>query len=260
MPVPNLAANRQDFQARDPVASARQSIVELDQALGPLDEYRAELNAKPKPHHATALMEAIRAKHPEAYLTEEELELAGRAWRCTECSAVHVAPHCCSGAPLIRAGVRFFAERPHLLKQLNGKSANGHDVTEPTADVTKVTDETDELRPMTSAERVRKHRAKRAAEQNGGGLIDELFPKGSPACDVDWEAHDPGGQAGQHRRAFKWQALEGERLAVECALLRDGAQISKGDIKAARKVARHWLGLATALENQRRPNLNRRKS
>jgi hypothetical protein len=259
MPVQSFSTNDKAFQA-DARARARQSITDLDQARGPLDEYRAKLQAKPKPQCATALMEAFRAKHPEAHLTDEELELAGRAWRCTECDEVHLMPRCC-GAPLIRAGVRFFADRPHLLKQFKEVKPNGHDATKNTPDATEngiaVRGRPPTGTALTSTERSRKHRAKRtAAAQNGGGLIDELFPKDSPACDIDWEAHEPGADAEQHRRAFKWQKLEAERLAVECALLRDGItsrHIHKSDIQNTRKIARYWANLAKKLEQLRRP-------
>lgn len=265
MPTSILTANGKDFQAdqREPVARSRQSIADLAKATEQINRDRAELAAKPMPR-GSALMELFRVKHPETVLTEDEQKKAGRALRCTGCDAV-VMPSCgCTNAPFVRAGPQFFANQPELLKQLKPVKPNGHDVTEAAADVTKVADATnvtpegDEFRPMTAAERMRRMRSKRAAEQTGGGgLIDELFPKDSPACDIDWEAQEPGADAKQHARAARWQLLEAERLAVEFAMLREG--VRPGDIKkdrhvkAVRKVARHWTELAEKLERMRRP-------
>jgi len=54
-----------------------------------------------------------------------------------------------------------------------------------------------------------------------------LFPKGSPACDIDWE-HDKDFDAEpddlQRSRAADWQLHEALRLAREFALLRPGTE------------------------------------
>jgi hypothetical protein len=98
----------------------------------------------------------------------------------------------------------------------------------------------------------RSYRRAKAAQPEGSSALDALFPPGSPACDEDFEAHDPDGGSFQHRRAFQWQVLEAERLAVESALLREGAKVNKGDLKKARSVARHWAELAKKLETKRK--------
>lgn len=240
--------------------ASRQSIADLDQAIGPLDAFRSEIARKPKPT-LSPLVERLKAKGYSDAEVGDAVAHATDKLRCSQCNAITPAP-CDCAVPYVRTGWRFFADRPELLKQLNGKGTNGHDVTDHHADVTKVPPETkdEELRPMTSAERVRKHRAKLAAERrNGnGGLIDELFPKDSPACDFDWEHGQDEGEADsfQRARAAKWQLLEAERLAVEFALLRDGttrAEITKEKIKSARKIASYWSNLAEQLVARRRP-------
>lgn len=261
MPAPVLSKNPATLQAgdsNDPRSLARKFIAEVDQAIEPLDEYRATLCAKPVPT-LHPLME--RLKDNGYSDTETDQVAVGKYIRCSCCNAItHAACEC--PAPLVRAGLRFFSEHPELLKQINGMSANGGDVTNTPADVTKVTSETDQpLVAMTGAERMRRSRAKLAAKSNSS-MVDALFPKGSPACDLDWEHDQEEGEPDSvlRARAAKWQMLEAERLAVEFALLRDGT--TTNEIKAsvhiagARKIARHWEQVAEKLQHRHRPDLN----
>jgi hypothetical protein len=268
MPNPILA-NPKDSQASDDAElltkirqAARQSIADLDQAIGPLDAFRAEIAAKPKPT-LSPLIERLKAKGYSDAEADDALAHATGKLRCSCCNAISAAA-CDCGTPYVRAGWRFFAEKPELLKQINGKGANRHDVTKSAPNVTKSTTSAGTLagrKPigevaMSPAERQRRKRAKRT---NGGSMIDQLFPKDSPACDFDWEHGQEEGESGafQRARAAKWQLLEAERLAVEFALLRDGttsAEIKPTvHIKAARKIARHWAKLADQLKARRRP-------
>jgi hypothetical protein len=86
--------------------------------------------------------------------------------------------------------------------------------------------------------------------------FDALFPKGSPACDIDWE-HDKDFDAEpddlQRRRAADWQLFEALRLAREFALLRPGTEpveISKRRrriMPRVREVIREWKQLLAKL-------------
>jgi hypothetical protein len=266
MPNPILPNSKRTSHAGDAakLLTIRQDnqrfIAELDPAIERLNAFRIEISAKPKPT-LSPLVDGLKAKGWSEAEAADALAHAADKLRCLQCDAItHAACDC--GTAYSRAGWRFFAEHPELLKQINGKATNGHDVTKSPTDVTKVPPETkaESHEPMSSAERVRRHRAKLAAERrNGRGLIDELFPKGSPACDFDFEHGtqdgDDDGGAFMRARAVKWQMLEAERLAVECALLRDGttgAEVKKLHISTALKVARHWVKLANQLRTQRR--------
>lgn len=237
-------------------SETRRIIAETDRAVPALDKYRAELAAKPLAT-PSPLMERLKAKGYDDAEADDALADARGKLRCMACDALaHATCEC--GTSYVRAGWRFFADRPELLKEIKAKGANGGNATAKPADATKVAPETvQELRPMTSTERSRRHRAK-SADANGTA-IDKLFPKGSPACDFDFEhgseEGDDDGGAFMRARAVKWQMLEAERLAVECALLRDGttsAEVKKVHIATALKIARHWTKLAEQLRTQRR--------
>jgi hypothetical protein len=86
----------------------------------------------------------------------------------------------------------------------------------------------------------RKNRPRKQPNTVGG-----LFPKGSPACGIDWE-HDPEFDAEPESdiraRAMEWQLSELFRIGgKECALLRRGTL--NGEIKD-----RHLTGLRKAAE------------
>jgi hypothetical protein len=244
------------------VKQVRQSIADLNQIIGPLDAVRAEIAAKPLPA-LSPLVERLKAKGYSDAQTDDALMAATNKLRCSQCNAI-TSTACDCGTAYVRAGWRFFADKPELLKQINKKGANEHAVTENAFAVTKngigLRGRPKSGNAMTSAERVRKHRAKVAAESNDSA-IDKLFPKGSPACDLDWEHDQEEGEpdSALRARAAKWQLLEAERLAVEFALLRDGAQSSEikatVHIEAARKIARHWAKLAKELQRRYRPHL-----
>lgn len=65
------------------------------------------------------------------------------------------------------------------------------------------------------------------------GLVDQLFPKGSPACGIDWEQDADFDGEPEHMlraRAMEWQLAELFRIGgKECALLRRGTLA--GEIK-----------------------------
>jgi hypothetical protein len=87
----------------------------------------------------------------------------------------------------------------------------------------------------------------------------ELFPKGSPACDIDWENHrenDSESDAVMRARAADFQLHEAERLALEFALRRRGTQpieITAGRLARARRVMRAWRELVRELRSRRAP-------
>jgi hypothetical protein len=268
--MPNLIiTNPKDSQSSDNAdlltkirQAARQSIADLDQAIGPLDAFRAEIAAKPKPT-LSPLVETLKAQgYSDIEADGYGIRATGKL-RCSCCNALTTAA-CDCGTFYVRAGWRFFADKPELLNEIKDKDTNGHDVTKTHADVTEngtpLRGRPPTGKAMTDAERQRRRRAKLAAKRNNGGsMIDELFPKDSPACDFDWEHGQEEGESGafQRARAAKWQLLEAERLAVEFALLRDGATGAEikltVHVKAARKIARHWAKLADQLKARRRP-------
>jgi hypothetical protein len=278
MPSSDISKNGFGSQAADDIrALVHHSIVDLDQGHGPLEEYKAAITAKPFPaiHPLIQKLDAKIERYERGELSDQERIAMANSLADTAMDFLWHSHRLAQLARRLagtdfsigrdpppkpdRAAWRFFAEHPELLKQINDKGTNGHDVTKNASDVTEngspLRGRPPTGRALTPAERVRKYRANKqiAAQRNGGGLIDQLFPKDSPACDIDWEQDDGG--AFMRGRAAKWQLLEAERLAVEFALLRDGttsAEVNKGHISTALKIARHWVKLADKLRNQRR--------
>lgn len=89
----------------------------------------------------------------------------------------------------------------------------------------------------------------------------KLFPKDSPACNIDWEHDTFEGEPELKQRAgaADWQLDEAERLAKEFALLRPGTE--PHEITARRRrvlprvraVIRAWRQLLEKLRSTGRP-------
>jgi hypothetical protein len=88
--------------------------------------------------------------------------------------------------------------------------------------------------------------------------FDALFPKSSPACDIDWEAEavKPDAGAFQRRVAADWQLREAERLAKDFALLEPGTAAAEITARRhrvlprVRAVIRAWRQLLAKLREQ----------
>jgi hypothetical protein len=94
---------------------------------------------------------------------------------------------------------------------------------------------------------------KRGKKRTKPEWMDELFPKDSPACDIDWENYkeDDEPDSVLYANAAEYQLYEARRMALEFGLLRRGAQpqqITETVLQGVDQVIQAWRELRTKLQ------------